>query len=135
MRVSSSGATILVSRSQQWRCPSPPPDAIREKVYADNVLRIFADPAQDDLNMCCTCEHVFRMGMIQIRNVPDDLHRRLKARAATIGLTLSEMLLREARRVADTPTREEFLARLAKLTPPTLDISPADAIREERDSR
>jgi antitoxin FitA len=75
------------------------------------------------------------MGMIQIRNVPDELHRRLKMRAASSGLTLSEMLLREVRRVADTPTREEFLARLAKLASPRLDISPADAVREERDSR
>jgi len=38
--------------------------------------------------------------MVQIRNMPDDLHRRLKSRAALAGMSLSEYLLRELRHVA-----------------------------------
>jgi antitoxin FitA len=45
------------------------------------------------------------MGLIQIRNVPDDVHRTLKARAATRGTSLSEYVLTEITRVARTPTR------------------------------
>lgn len=55
--------------------------------------------------------------MIQIRNVPEDIHRRLKARAALAGLSLSDLLLREITAVAERPTREEMLARLQSRTP------------------
>ena len=75
------------------------------------------------------------MTMIQIRNVPEDLHRRLKARAAMAGVSLSDLLLREITAVAERPTREEMRARLASRRSPTLDISPAEAVRAERDSR
>ena len=47
--------------------------------------------------------------MIQIRNVPDDIHRTLKMKAAKEGLSLSQLLLREATRVATTPTLAEGL--------------------------
>ena len=50
--------------------------------------------------------------MVQIRNVPDALHRKLKARAADSGQTLSDYLLAEIGRLAARPTREEMLARL-----------------------
>jgi len=50
--------------------------------------------------------------MIQIRNVPDDLHRKMKARAAMEGMTLSDYLLRELRHLADQSTVSEFLERL-----------------------
>jgi antitoxin FitA len=50
--------------------------------------------------------------MIQIRNVPDELHRRLKARAALLGMSLSDYLLGEARRAADRPTPDEIRKRL-----------------------
>jgi plasmid stability protein len=73
--------------------------------------------------------------MIQIRNVPDDVHRRAKARAALEGLTLSELALRELKRALERPRREEVLARLAALPPLELDPSPADAVREERAAR
>ena len=73
--------------------------------------------------------------MIQIRNVPDDLHRVLKSRAAKAGMSLSDYLLHEVRQVAERPTPEEFRARLQRLPPLDLDISTADMIREERDSR
>jgi plasmid stability protein len=73
--------------------------------------------------------------MVQIRNVPDDLHRRLKARAALAGMSLSDYLLNEIRHVAERPTVDELRARLALLSPVTPSISPADAVREERDNR
>jgi plasmid stability protein len=47
--------------------------------------------------------------MIQVRNVPDTLHRRLKARAAMAGMTLSDFLLAAMRKVAEKPTPEEML--------------------------
>lgn len=75
------------------------------------------------------------MAMIQIRNVPDDLHRRLKARAALAGLTLSDYLNAVIRDVAEVPTRDELLARLDALPPVTGPITPADAVREERENR
>jgi len=50
--------------------------------------------------------------MVQIRNVPDELHRKLKARAALAGMSISELLLREIRRSLERPTPEELLARL-----------------------
>ena len=75
------------------------------------------------------------MSMIQIRNVPEALHRRLKARAAMAGLSLSDMLLREVTRVANTPTMEEMRARLASRAPaPAGLLSSAEAVRAERDS-
>jgi antitoxin FitA len=78
--------------------------------------------------------HVHRMPkMIQIRNVPDDLHRRLKARAATAGMSLSDYLLNEVRLVAEQPTWQEFRARLAQRSPVKLSVEPAEIIREMRD--
>jgi antitoxin FitA len=71
--------------------------------------------------------------MIQIRNVPDALHRRLKSRAALAGMSLSDYLLAEIRQVADRPTIEELRARLDQRSPVTPSIPPAQAIREERD--
>ena len=71
--------------------------------------------------------------MIQIRNVPDDLHRRLKSRAALAGMSLSDYLLGEIRQIAERPTMEEFRARLKERSPVTLSISPAEVIRAERD--
>lgn len=50
--------------------------------------------------------------MVQIRNVPDETHRKLKARAALTGMSISEYLLREVERALERPTREELLARL-----------------------
>ena len=55
--------------------------------------------------------------MIQLRHVPDDLHRKLKARAALDGLTLSDYLLREVRKIAERPTPAELQARIARRTP------------------
>jgi plasmid stability protein len=73
--------------------------------------------------------------MIQLRNVPDELHRRLKVRAAQAGMSLSDYLVAEVRKVADRPTREELLERLAKQPPLRLRPRPAAAVRAERDRR
>jgi plasmid stability protein len=73
--------------------------------------------------------------MIQIRNVPNELHRRLKARAALSGQSLSDYLLNEIRQVAETPTVDELRARLQSRSAKTVTPSPAEAVRAERDSR
>jgi antitoxin FitA len=73
--------------------------------------------------------------MIQIRNVPDALHRRLKSRAALAGMSLSDYLLSEIREVADRPTVEELRARLQTRTRIAPTLSPAQAVRAERERR
>jgi len=73
--------------------------------------------------------------MIQLRHVPDDLHRKLKARAALEGLSLSDYLLREIGRIAERPTVAELRERIARRTPVPLRISPARAVRVERERR
>jgi len=71
--------------------------------------------------------------MIQIRNVPDALHRKLKARAALEGMSLSDYLLAEIRRSAERPAMRELLERLRQRTPVAPDVPPAEAVRDERD--
>ena len=71
--------------------------------------------------------------MIQIRNVPDELHRRLKSRAALAGISLSDYLLNEIRQVAERPTLDELRARLDRRTKVTPSVAPAEAIRAERE--
>ena len=73
--------------------------------------------------------------MIQIRNVPEELHRKLKVRAATAGMSLSDYLLREIRQVAEQPTIEELWARIKRRQPVELRVNPADLIREARRRR
>jgi len=73
--------------------------------------------------------------MIQIRNVPDALHRRLKSRAALAGMSLSDYLLNELREIAELPTLEELRKRLESRTRITPSVPPAEAVREERDRR
>lgn len=70
-----------------------------------------------------------------MRNVPDALHRRLKAKAALEGVSLSDYILVELRRVAERPTRREMLDRLGARARSDLRPSPAEMIRQERDSR
>ena len=73
--------------------------------------------------------------MIQIRNVPEALHRRLKARAAMAGMSLSDYLLSEIKQVSQRPTLAEFIERLHKLEPVTVPIDTARIVREGRDER
>jgi plasmid stability protein len=73
--------------------------------------------------------------MIQVRNVPDAIHRKLKSRAALAGMSLSDYILAELRRSLDRPTKEEILARIASREPVHLDVSAAEILRAERDRR
>lgn len=73
--------------------------------------------------------------MIQVRNVPDELHRTLRVRAAQAGLSLSDYLLKQLRRVADRPTRDELLERIARRAPVRSRVRAADAVRAERERR
>ena len=82
------------------------------------------------------CAHAQHMVMLQIRNVPDDVHRQLKARAALAGQSLSEFALAELRKTLEKPTRAEVLARIASRPP--MDIPSEDVvtiIRAEREAR
>ncbi len=73
--------------------------------------------------------------MVQIRNMPDSIHRVLKSRAATAGMSLSDYLLRELTKVAKRPTMEELTARMQKREPVSVDLNSAELIREDREAR
>ena len=75
------------------------------------------------------------MASLQIRNVPDDLHRRLKSRAALEGQSLSEYALLELRRAMQRPTRRELAERVAAFERAAVSESAAQAVRSERDGR
>jgi len=86
--------------------------------------------------MWSTCNYNKAMSkMIQLRHVPDDLHRKLKARAAMAGRSLSDYLLQEVQRIAERPTAAELRNRLAQRTPVTTKVPPAKAVRAEREGR
>ena len=72
---------------------------------------------------------------IRIRNVPEALHRRLKARAAMEGVSMSRYVLREIERSLERPTRQELLEAIASQPEKVLNPSPAEILREERDRR
>jgi len=74
------------------------------------------------------------MKMIQIRNVPDDVHKTLKVRAAAEGLSLSDYLLREIERSARRPTLEEVFVRIKQDGPVDLPEDSATAVRSIRDA-
>jgi plasmid stability protein len=71
--------------------------------------------------------------MIQLRNVPDGLHRSLKVRAAIAGMSLSDYLLSEIREIAERPTLAEFRERLHKRRPVEAELDTARLVREERE--
>lgn len=73
--------------------------------------------------------------MIQLRHVPDALHRQLKARAALSGLPLSDYLIREVRKLASLPTPEEMRERLRRRDRYSGSESPTETVRAERDRR
>src|SRR5690348_5377363 len=85
--------------------------------------------------MCIACEYADGMPvMVQIRNVPSELHRELKARAALEGMSLSDYLLRELRHALDRPTLDEMRERLSRRRPVRPHPAPASAVRAERKS-
>lgn len=73
------------------------------------------------------------MPNLQVRNVPEELHRTLKAKAALEGKSLSAFLLAELERIAKHPTRREFLQRLRTREPVHLNPTAAEIIRELRE--
>ena len=73
--------------------------------------------------------------MIQLRNVPDTLHRSLKARAALAGMSLSDYLLTEIKEIAERPTLAELRERLHQRKPVTAPIDSARLVRQEREAR
>jgi antitoxin FitA len=84
--------------------------------------------------MWSTCAHHIHMSvMIQIRNVPDALHAQLKSRAALSGMSLSDYLLAEIRKVAERPSPDDLRARLNSRLPTNPSAAPADMVRAERD--
>jgi antitoxin FitA len=72
--------------------------------------------------------------MIQIRNVPNALHRRLKARAAITGMSLSEYLLSEIKEIAERQTLAELRKRLHKRKPLLVKLDIARLLQEEREA-
>jgi antitoxin FitA len=73
--------------------------------------------------------------MVQIRNVPPEFHRRLKARAALEGMSMSEYILREVGKALERPSRAEVLERLRSRPLRRLKRNAADLIRAEREAR
>jgi plasmid stability protein len=83
--------------------------------------------------MSSTLLHALSVSMIQIRNVPEKVHRELKIRAVRAGMTLSDYLLDLIRRAAERPDPELLLKRVRERTPVYPSESPADAVRAERE--
>jgi len=73
--------------------------------------------------------------MIQVRNVPEALHRSLKSRAASAGMSLSDYLLGELKEIAARPTLAEFRERLHARVPVPMTLNTACLLREERGMR
>ena len=73
--------------------------------------------------------------MLQIRHVPEETHRLLKSRAALAGVSLSHFVLREIERIVRRPSRREVLDAIRSEPPVARDKTPADGVREARDSR
>ena len=73
--------------------------------------------------------------IIQLRNVPDALHRTLKSRAALAGMSLSDYLLSEIKEIAARPTLAEMRERLHQRKPVSAEIDASRLLREERDAR
>ena len=86
------------------------------------------------IDMWTTCTHHLSMNvMIQIRHVPEALHRQLKSRAALAGMSLSDYLLNEIRQVAERPGLDELRARMERRAATVPSVAPAEAVRAERD--
>ena len=84
--------------------------------------------------MLCTCVNVLDMSkMIQVRNVPEPVHRELRLRAVRAGTSLSDYMLRLAEAEVATPPIEEVLARMAGRAPMRLPEPPEALVREDRD--
>jgi len=74
------------------------------------------------------------MSSLQIRNVPDEIHRALKVRAALEGKSMSELVLDQLRRILVLPSERELRERLDQAEPFSMSSSSATLIRRERDA-
>jgi antitoxin FitA len=90
-------------------------------------------PSRDSVASTCA-EHAMSK-MIQLRNVSDPLHRKLKARAAMAGMSLSDYLLAEIKDIADRPTLTELRKRLHTSKPLRVEFDAARLVQEETDAR
>jgi plasmid stability protein len=72
--------------------------------------------------------------LLQVREVPDDVHRTLKVRAAQAGTSLSEYVRAELELIVSRPTPEELRARLGSRVPVEVGERPADLIRRQREA-
>lgn len=73
--------------------------------------------------------------MLQIRNIPAEVHRQLKMRAAEEGMSMSDFVMREVDRALKIPSRHEMMERLRTLPRRQLRTSPTEWVRRERDAR
>jgi antitoxin FitA len=73
--------------------------------------------------------------MIQLRHVPDVLHKQLRAKALAADLTLSDFLLREVTAIAQLWTPDEALTALATRKPVKLAQSSTALLQRERAAR
>ncbi len=72
---------------------------------------------------------------VQIRELPETVHRKLKIRAAEEGLSMSDYVKRLIERDLKRPNWNAIKARMSEMGPIELSEAPAKAIRRERDSR
>jgi antitoxin FitA len=73
--------------------------------------------------------------MLQVRNVPDDVHARLKERAKAAGMSMSEYVLRELKELVDKPSLDEIWRRAEARDSSVSLADAAQLIRDERDAR
>ena len=86
--------------------------------------------------MCSTCLYAMSMSkMIQIRDVPDQVHGTLKARAVSEGMSLSDFIKRELEHAVNRPTMSKWLKRVQEAKPISTKRSAAQIVRELRDER
>jgi plasmid stability protein len=88
----------------------------------------------NNMSACVAHEGITMPVMIQIRNVPEQVHRVLKARSALLGKSLSDVILEELQAMAALPAPEELLQRLHEVEPFKMKRSSAGLIRKERDA-
>ena len=73
--------------------------------------------------------------MIQVRNVPDSLHKELMRRARARGQTLTDYVQEILEREVARPEPEEVFRRILRSSPVDLPVPAATLIREERSER
>lgn len=94
------------------------------------------DACRGAFDMCRACKYAVAMSkMVQVRHVPDAVHRTLKERAAEDGQSLSDYLLDILEREVQRPTAAEMLRRLGRMGPVVTDVSTVELLQEERERR